>query len=92
VQGDGLDLVAEFGQRGGGAGAGEAGPDHQDLEAAPVGRVDQPEVEQVLLPQGADVTGRGRAFDRVPDRPQLIDVGVHGASLCVRPAGGRDRR
>ena len=45
-----FDLVAELAERGGGRRAGQAGADDDDLELAPVVRVDELHVELVLVP------------------------------------------
>ncbi len=50
VIGEDLDVVAEFGQAGRGGGAGEAGPDDDDLELALVGGVDELDREPMLVP------------------------------------------
>ncbi len=56
LQAEGLDIVAKFGQGGGGRGPGQAGADHDDGEFAFIGRIDQFAFKTVLVPffgQGA---------------------------------------
>ena len=50
VEREAMDVVAHLAQRRGGGPAGEAGADHDDLEAAPVVGRDQLHVELVLVP------------------------------------------
>ena len=50
VEGDGVDLVAEFGKGGGSGGTGESGSDDDDGVFSLVGRGDQLEVELVSVP------------------------------------------
>ena len=50
LEAEAFDLVAQLGQRGGGRGAGQAGADDDDVELPLVGRVDQLQVELVLVP------------------------------------------
>src|SRR5262249_28260257 len=53
-----LDVVAQLGQRRGGAGAGQAGADDEDAVLALVGGVDQLHVEAVLVPLAFERPGR----------------------------------
>src|SRR5205085_3860114 len=61
VEGEGLHLVAQLAEGGGGAGAGQARPHDDDLEAAPVVGRHELHLELVLVPLLLDGTaGDGR--------------------------------
>ena len=47
---EGFDVIAQLGQGGSGGAAGQAGAHHDDVESALVGRVDQLQIEAVLVP------------------------------------------
>ncbi len=87
VEGERVDVVAELGQRGRCRGSGEPGADHDDLELPLVGRVDQLDVELVLVPFLGE-----RAIGNVAvERAVRVDGGgfgggCHGGSPQTRSA------
>src|SRR5262249_45486573 len=75
VEREDRDLVAELGQRGGGGRSGETRSDDDDLEAALVGRVDEPDGEAVVVPRVLDRAGRDVGLEVHPTIPVMTASG-----------------
>ena len=68
VEGEALDLIAEFAERSRGPGTGQAGADHDHLELGTVGGADQPVAEPAIGPQpGGIVAGRRPAVEVIAE-------------------------
>ena len=75
VEGEGLHLVAQLAEGGGGGGAGQARPDHDDLEAAAVVGRHQLHLELVGLPLLLDGTSVGDSASTVPSSGASYPMG-----------------
>ena len=62
LKAEALDVVAEFAEAGGGSATGKAGTDDDDVVLALVGRIDQLEIELVLVPGLLNRPGGGVGF------------------------------
>ena len=73
VEGEGLDVVAQFTEGGGAGRAGESGTDDDDRELAPVEWADELVVEFASGPGRRRIAGRDLTVHRCPDAAQIVE-------------------